>query len=134
MNRVIKSACRGLAGLALAVSAAAAVTPTAAHAQVTGSAIRGTVRDSSGRGVENVRVEAIHQPSGTRYAAVTRGNGGYSLIGLRVGGPYTISTSALGFAKQTASDVFLTLGITYDQSFTLRVAAVQLAGVVTTAE
>ena len=134
MYSVIRRAWRGLAGLAVAVSAAAAIAPSTAHAQVTGSAIRGSVRDSAGRGVENVRIEAVHEPSGTRYAAVTRSNGNYSLIGLRVGGPYTVSATALGFARQSVGDVFLTLGITFDQSFTLRVAAVQLAAVTTTAE
>ncbi len=125
---------RAFVALAIAVLAGATVAPALLPAQVTGSAVRGSVQDSAGRGIENVRIEAVHVPSGTRYAAVTRADGRYSMIGLRVGGPYSVSASALGFARQTRSEIFLTLGVTFDQSFTLTTAAVQLAGIVTTAE
>lgn len=58
---------------------------------ITSSGIGGIVRSVDGDLANNVSVTAIHTPSGTRSTSITNAEGRYTLRGLRVGGPYTIS-------------------------------------------
>lgn len=123
-----------LTWIALAASVSAVFMGRPLQAQVTTSSIRGSVADSAGRPVENVRIEAVHQPSGTRYATSTRADGRFAIIGMRVGGPYSVSASAIGYAKQTQDNISLALGVASDLSFRLASAAVQLQTVTTQAD
>lgn len=79
-------------------------------AQVTTSTIRGVVNDDSGSGMPGATVVAVHTPSGTEYGTVALTNGGYVLPNLRVGGPYTVTISSVGFQTQEITDIFLSLG------------------------
>ena len=97
MFHLIRRAGRSWIAGAVALFALATARPAAA--QVTTSAIRGSVTDSAGKPIENVRIDAVHQPSGTRYSTGSRADGGFAIIGMRVGGPYQITASALGFRK-----------------------------------
>jgi len=132
MSLGVRAAFRWWSALMLAVSASLIARPAAA--QVTTSSIRGAVTDDAGKPVENVRIEAVHQPSGTRYATVTRTDGRFSLVGLRIGGPYTVAATALGYARQEKGGISLTLGVAADLSFKLATAAVQLQAVTTSAD
>ncbi len=99
----------------------------AAHAfaqGVTTSAMGGTVKDSQGLGVPGAVVTAVHEPSGTQYEAVTQADGRYSILGMRVGGPYTIQATLEGFQPQPVKDVFISLGVTADIPLTLLAASV----------
>ena len=63
-----------------------------AHAQgVTTGVIMGVVRDVQGQPVAGAGVTAIHLPSGTAYETVTRADGRFSIPGMRVGGPYSVT-------------------------------------------
>lgn len=79
----------------LAASAASLTLATAianpAFAQETTSAIAGQVTDESGGPVTGAKVTVVHTPSGTRNTVTTDSTGSYSLRGLRIGGPYTVS-------------------------------------------
>ena len=112
------------------------VVPSAtADAQgVTTGAVAGAVNDASAAGRPDVRVVAIHVPSGTTYEARTRADGRFTIPGMRVGGPYRVTASAIGFQSQVHEDVYVNLGQTTDLVFTLREAAVQLGAVTVTAE
>ena len=78
--------------LFIGVAAAALVIPMAASAQETTSVIRGNVT-TSGAPVAGASVVAVHVPSGTRSTATTSADGTFTLSGLRVGGPYTVSVN-----------------------------------------
>ncbi len=122
---------RPLATLALLLLAAA----PAAHAQgVTTSALNGTVTDDQGVSLPGVNVIAVHQPSGTRYGVATRGDGRYNLRNLRVGGPYTIQFSYIGFQPYEETGVTLALGEDRLLDVMLREGAVQAGEVEVTAE
>ncbi len=99
----------------------------AAHAfaqGVTTSAMTGIVKDSQGLGVPGATVMAVHDPSGSKYEAVTQADGRYSILGMRVGGPYTITATLEGFQPQPVKDVYISLGVTADIPLTLLAASV----------
>lgn len=104
--------------------------PTAAAQGVTTSAISVTVRDTQGRPRPDVRVTAVHIPSGTTYQGRTRVDGRVTLPGLRVGGPYTVTASSIGFQSTQQANVYTTLGVASDLELSIRETAVEL-GVVT---
>ncbi|OOQ58999.1 TonB-dependent receptor [Mucilaginibacter pedocola] len=85
-------------------------TAVASFAQQTTGSISGTVVDEKGLALPGVTITALHTPTGTNYATVSRVDGRYNLPNLRIGGPYTITFSFIGFTTKTESDVTLTLG------------------------
>ena len=47
-------------------------------------------------------VEAVHQPTGTVYSGVTENEGQFSLLNVKVGGPYSVKVTLAGFREQKA--------------------------------
>ena len=80
-----------------------------AHAQVTTSSMSGRVTDADGE-VIGATVIAIHVPTGTRYGTSTNVEGRFSLTGMRVGGPYTVEVSFIGYGTHTTENITLQLG------------------------
>jgi len=78
-------------------------------AQVTTSSVNGRVV-AGGEEVVGATIVAVHKPSGTRYTAVTNAKGRYAIQGMRVGGPYTITISYVGYKNEEVSNVSLALG------------------------
>src|SRR5436189_5727483 len=100
---------------------------TALDAQgVTTAAIAGVVTDSSGGPLEGGRVVAVHGPSGTAYAAVTRADGRFTIPGMRVGGPYRVTVALVGYRREVQDQISLTLGVTADLRFAMGRASVEL--------
>jgi hypothetical protein len=109
--------------------------PAALPAQgVTTAALQGIVTEQGGAALELATVLAEHQPSGTQYRAVVRTGGAYSIPNMRVGGPYRVSVSAIGFQPLAEENVFLSLGQTQRVDFRLQRQAVQLQELSVTAE
>src|SRR5688500_10945432 len=100
---------------------------------VTTGAIAGIVTDSAALPVVDGNVVAVHVPTGTQYRAVTRSSGAYALPNLRVGGPYTVTASYIGFRAQVRENVFVTLGETARLDFRLSRVVAQLEAVQVTA-
>jgi len=103
-----------------------------ASAQETTSEIQGSVSDGKA-GLPGVTVVALHQPTGTKYVTSTRVDGRYNLPNLKIGGPYSITVSFVGFKTETENDVTLLLGQTHKSNFTLKEATTTLQEVVVTA-
>jgi len=101
---------------------------------VTTSAIAGVVTDSAGAPLGGAHVVAIHGPSGTEYAATTRADGRFTLPGMRVGGPYRVTVTLVGYRPEAQAGVQLTLGVTADVNFMLAQVSVQVAPIVVTAQ
>lgn len=76
----------------------------------TNSSISGSVYDKDKQSLPGASILAVHTPSGTRYSASTDGTGNFSISNMRVGGPYTITVTFVGFSDFVNSDVFLQLG------------------------
>ena len=65
-------------------------------AQVTTASMAGKVTDASNEPIIGATVQAVHQPSGSRYGTVTNVDGRYSIQGMRTGGPgWRFPTSAI---------------------------------------
>ena len=100
-------------------------------AQVTTSALSGmvTMQDTKEE-VIGATVQAIHEPSGTKYAAVTNVNGRFTIQGMRSGGPYTVTISYIGYETKTYKDITLQLAETYDLNVRLSENANELTEIV----
>ncbi len=96
---------------------------------VTTSQINGVVVDAEGRPLADVVITAVHVPSATRYSAISRADGRFVIPGMRVGGPYTVTASMIGYAEQSVEGIMLNLGVATDVSFRLATAAVALEGI-----
>lgn len=90
----------------------------AVDAQTTTSAISGVV-NAGEQTLPGANVVAVHTPTGTTYGAITNFDGRFNLFNLRVGGPYTITVSYVGFQAQEYTGVTLNLGETYNVEVTL---------------
>ncbi|HWJ25385.1 MAG TPA: carboxypeptidase regulatory-like domain-containing protein, partial [Flavisolibacter sp.] len=99
-------------------------------AQETTSDIQGMIKDDKGNGLQGATVVAVHQPSGTSYTTTTRKDGRYNLPNLRIGGPYQITVTFVGFSQEKQDNVNLLLGQDFKADFTLQPQAQQLSEVV----
>lgn len=103
-------------------------------AQTTTAAVNGTVVDQNGNALPGANIIAVHEPSGTQYGTTSRLDGKYNLVNLRVGGPYKVTVSFVGYSTQVEQGFNLELGQNLKINFTLPEQAVQLTGVTITAE
>ena len=103
-----------------------------AMAQITTSSMAGkvTLEDEKGEEVIGATVIAVHEPSGTRYTAVTNTSGRFSINGMRTGGPYNVTVSYIGFQPKTVKGIVLQLAETYNLAVWLSEDATQLSEVV----
>ena len=87
------------------------VIPVQLHAQgVTSGGITGTVKAANGGVVAGAKIIAIHIPTGTRFGANAKANGTFTINNVRVGGPYTIKATAVGYGESSLSGQFVKLG------------------------
>ena len=101
---------------------------------VTTAQVRGSVTDNAGNPVVGAQVTAVHQPSNTTYRVTTRAGGNYTIPGMRVGGPYTVSAIAIGFQRATRENVYLTLGNATDVDIRMEQAVVTLQDLTVSAQ
>lgn len=78
-------------------------------AQVTTSGLNGKVA-AGGENVIGATITAIHEPSGTRYNAVTNESGRFTIQGMRVGGPYKVTVNYIGYKDEVIDNIQLSLG------------------------
>lgn len=105
----------------------------AAYAQVTTSTMSGRIIEANGTPIIGATVVAVHTPSGTQYYAITDNGGNYRIQNMRIGGPYAVEVSFLGFGSTKAGNVNLSLGENYVHNATLTEQTVNLSEVVITA-
>ena len=79
-------------------------------AQSTTASLYGFVADSEGKPLVGATVVATHLPTETLYGAVCDKGGAYHLQGLRVGGPYRVEFSFVGYKDIVFDNLTLALG------------------------
>ncbi|WP_019037149.1 TonB-dependent receptor [Psychroflexus tropicus] len=77
---------------------------------VTTSSINGQITDNNDQPLPGANVIAVHTPTGTQYGVVTDFDGFYRIPNMRVGGPYTVKITYVGFEDILLEGVFLRLG------------------------
>lgn len=105
---------------------------TTVSGQVTTSSMSGLITDTEGA-VIGATIIATHTPSGTTYGATTNSGGRYSLNGMRVGGPYTVVITYIGYGKSTINNITLSLGENYPLNVVLSEESSTLNEVLVTA-
>ena len=83
---------------------------TALYAQVTTASMNGSVTDDKGEPLFGATVVAKHVPSGTQYGVVTINDGRFTIPNMRVGGPYEVVVSYVGFKGEKYEGINLQLG------------------------
>ena len=82
-------------------------------AQVTTSSISGIVTSKEGEVLFSAVIAVKNTSSGTLSGNTSREDGRFNINGLRVGGPYTITVSYVGYNNYVEENVYLTLGKDY---------------------
>ncbi|TAF43983.1 MAG: TonB-dependent receptor [Sphingobacteriales bacterium] len=100
------------------------------NAQVTTSSMAGKVLDINKLTLAGSTLKITHQPTGTIYSSVTSSDGKFSIANMRVGGPYTIEASYIGYDAAKLSDIYIKLGETSIFDFILTQSGTQLSEVV----
>src|SRR5437870_8027374 len=101
---------------------------------VTTAAMSGTVSDQDGAPLPEANVVAVHVPSSTAYRAVTRAGGAFNVPNMRVGGPYRVTASRIGYKAHTEENLSVSLGQDLKVDFRLQGQAIQLEAVEAAAE
>ncbi len=96
---------------------------------VTTAGIQGTITAQNGEPLPSASILAVHLPTGTQYGTTSRANGRYNFAGLKVGGPYEITVSYVGFKTQKQTINKLALGQDYTLDIKLAETSVELGTV-----
>lgn len=103
-------------------------------AQVTTSSMNGKVTlKGTGEQLVGATIQAVHEPSGTRYGAVTNVDGRFNIQGMRTGGPYKVTVSYVGYQTKTYTGIKLQLAEVYNLNVELSEDAALLGEVVVSA-
>lgn len=108
------------------------IATSALFAQVTTSSISGNVSDDNGQPLVGATIKAVHTPTGTIYLISTQKNGSYNIGGMRVGGPYTLEASYVGYNTAEQKGVMLTLGEDGRFDFKLNESTMAMSEIVVT--
>lgn len=101
---------------------------------LTTASINGFIFDADGSPLPGANVVAVHEPTGTRYGAATRTNGVFNLPNLKIGGPYSINVSYIGFNPHKEQNIFLNIGQTFKFDVALSNESIELGELVVTGE
>lgn len=98
-------------------------------AQVTTGSLSGRIQNATQEGVSGASVIAIHLPSGTTYETTSNAEGRFTILNMRVGGPYSVTaaytgTGAAAFAPETQENVEINLGVATNLTFNVKNIAV----------
>ena len=103
-------------------------------AQVTTSSLSGIITDSKGEPLPGATIVATHTPSGTNYGTVALASGKYTIPGMRVGGPYVVKVTFIGYKQQSFENIYLSLGVAATVNAQLPDESTELNEVVVTSD
>ena len=100
---------------------------------VTTASFDGRITDTDGTGLLGTNIVITHIPSGTVYGSSTREDGFFNVSNVRVGGPYEVKVSYIGYVTARLENIFLKVGEDYTVNITLEQKTVEMDEVVVTA-
>ncbi|MDX1903621.1 MAG: carboxypeptidase regulatory-like domain-containing protein [Thermonemataceae bacterium] len=104
-----------------------------AFSQVTTASMSGRIYDAKKQGIPGATVVAVHQPSGTQYGATTsEKDGSFNMPNMRIGGPYTVEITAVGYNTIKKENVFLSLGQNLSISQEMKEENTEISGITVT--
>ncbi len=98
---------------------ATCMTTIISFAQITTSSISGVVVNEKKEVLVGASVIATHVPTGTTYKTVTNKTGSYVFPAVRVGGPFTVAVSFVGYKNDQVTDIATNLGVATNVDFAL---------------
>jgi Carboxypeptidase regulatory-like domain/TonB dependent receptor len=104
------------------------------YTQVTTATLTGVIEDDKNETLIGAAVIATHEPSGSRYAAVTREDGLFTIPNMRVGGPYSVKVTFVGYKDLEQKDIFLNLNQKTNLKLKMVSASSQLDAVTVTSK
>ena len=122
-----------LKGIKFTLCAMMILVSSVTQAQVTTSSLSGVVTDANNEPIIGATVQAIHEPSGSHYGAITNIDGRYAIQGMRTGGPYNVEFSYVGYKRVVYKDIYLQLGEVYNLNVKMEEASEELGEVIVTA-
>ncbi len=106
------------------------VSPAIFGQGVTTASLGGSITNQEGETLIGVNVTAIHTPTGTFYGSSSDALGNYRMDNMKVGGPYSVTISYVGYGDVVGSNIFLRLGEKYSFNAQMGEGALQLDEVV----
>ncbi|TRX43008.1 TonB-dependent receptor [Flavobacterium restrictum] len=88
--------------------------------QTTTSSIKGTVKSAAFQSLNGATVLAVHTPTGSKYSSITNQDGRFNILNMKIGGPYKITVTFVGYQSQEFNDVYLELGKATSLEFILQ--------------
>lgn len=98
-------------------------------AQVTTAGMNGRILGTNNESLPGATVVAVHVPSGTQYGTLTDIDGLFRIPNMRVGGPYKVTVSYVGYNVQTKENITLNLGQTQSLNVSLSETTAAISGV-----
>lgn len=92
----------------------------------TSGSIEGTITDETGESLPGANIIAVHQPTGTEYGTSSRVDGRYTIRNVRVGGPYEVRVTFIGFNPQIKEIRNIELGERVSLDFQLEEGSLEL--------
>jgi hypothetical protein len=100
------------------------------YSQVTTASIGGKVSDEKNESLPGATVVAKHTPTGTTYGTIVMSDGRYNISGMRIGGPYEIEVTFIGYSTKKTNNLYLTLGEEANLNFSLAENALEIGEVI----
>ena len=99
-------------------------------AQITSSTISGIIVNEKNEVMVGASVIATHVPTGTTYKTVTSKTGAFVFPSVRVGGPFSVVASYVGYKSNQVDDLNTNLGVASNIDFVLIANGSKLTDVV----
>jgi hypothetical protein len=100
----------------------------------TTSGISGRIVDHHNESLPGATIIAIHEPTGSQFAAITNTKGIFNIPNMDVGGPYSVTISFIGYKNAEDKNIYLTLGQTFELNKTLNEEVLNIDEVIVSAD
>ncbi|WP_321317117.1 carboxypeptidase regulatory-like domain-containing protein [Labilibaculum sp.] len=108
------------------IIAMAGFLPNAFSQGVTTSSMRGKIVDSGNAPVFAATIVATHTPTGTQYGTITQDDGRFDIRNMKIGGPYTVTVTFIGYRETKQDNIYLQLNKSAEINLVLHEDNVQI--------